>query len=252
MIGNKKNYGFTLLEILVVMAIFITLTVVLTDIFTMILKSQSQTSIREKTLSDLRFTLETIARQIRTTEIDYQTDLALSSRYNRDSDEGIIDWESEIHLIDYSGKKIVYYLDTSGGGILMNEVDGQTTQLSDPISYTVTKLFFYIDPPTSPFIEERCNQSQTPNGCLAGVSCSLNDQSGKNGYCQCQDLSGAPDNSKCATNNCAGVNGSYFCLPFNVQPRVTIVIGFESKGTKASERKTIYLQTTASSRVYKR
>lgn len=244
--------GFTLLEILVVMAIFLTLTVVVTDIFMMILKSQNQTSIREKTLSDLRFTMETIARQIRTAEIDYQNQLPANSRYIRDSDEGIADWESEIHLIDYNGKKISYYLDATGGGILKSETDGQIGQLSDPTYYTVTKLFFYIDPPTSPFSEERCNQGQGPNGCLAGVLCSLNDQSGKNGYCLCQNLSGAPDNSKCATSNCVGINGNYYCMPHNTQPRVTIVLGFESKGTKASERKTIYLQTTASSRVYKR
>lgn len=234
------------------MAIFLTLTVVLTDIFMMILKSQSQTSIREKTLTDLRFAMETMARQIRTTEIDYQTQLSLSSRYILDSDDGIVDWESEIHLLDYDGKEISYYLDAIGGGILKSEVDGQVSQLSDPAYYTVTKLSFYIDPPTSPFIEERCNDGLTPNGCLAGVSCSLDDQSGKNGYCLCQNLSGSPDNSKCATANCASVSGSYYCLPHNTQPRVTIVLGFESKGTKASERKTIYLQTTASSRVYKR
>jgi len=252
MIGNNKKSGFTLLEILVVMGIFLVMTVVVTDIFMMILKSQSQTSIRERTLADLRFITETIARQIRTSEIDYQTNLPFNQRYIGDTDDGIVEWENEIHLIDAASHKISYYLDFTGGGILKTKVDGQENQLSDPANYTVTRLLFYIDPPTSPFIEERCNEGLAPNGCLAGVACTLDDQSGPNGYCSCQNLSNLPDDSKCATANCMAVGSNYYCLPFNSQPRVTLIIGFESKGTKASERKTIYLQTTAASRVYKR
>lgn len=232
-----------------VLAIFSVLSVAVTDIFMMILRSQRQTSSRERTLSDLRFITETIARQIRTSEIDYQTGRPAEERYRLDDDTGIVGWEKEIHLIDADNHKISYYLD---GTTLKTETDNQLTVLSNPDFYTVTRLFFYIDPPTSPFVQERCNGGLNPNGCLPGTSCSLNDASGPNGYCVCQEPPNSPDDKKCATNNCSSVDGNYYCLPYNRQPRVTIILGFESKGNKPAERKTIYLETTAASRVYKR
>ncbi|MFA6322928.1 MAG: type II secretion system protein [Candidatus Buchananbacteria bacterium] len=257
MIGNKSglknNFGFTLLEIVVVLGIFTLIFLVATDIFMMTLKAQRQTSARQQDLSELRFTLDSMVRQIKNSELDYQEDIANpDARYSLDQDAGISGSETELHLIDNQGNRYGYFLDNLGGGVVKVSVNGQETALNDPNAVTVVKLLFYINPATNPFTTERCNNGSSPSGCLNGQKiCTIDDNSGQSGYCQCA-TNNVADNAKCASQNCVTNQNTFLCLPFDYQPRVTIVLGFQSKAVKVTERKTIYLQTSASSRIYKR
>jgi prepilin-type N-terminal cleavage/methylation domain-containing protein len=254
---SKKNpAGYSLIEILVVVGIFSTLSLVTTNIFLLSLQSQRQTSARQLALSELRFVTDSLTRQIRVSEIDYQEDLAAADRYFRDTDSGIAGAEKELHLIDASGDKYGYYLTGTSGGQLMLNHNNVEYPLNDTRYLKVIRLQLYINPPTNPFniSLDRCNGNNNPTGCVSGATCSVSNNSGNyEGFCGCQkpvQLPPVPDPNLCASNNCDPA--SLKCLPFNFQPRVTIVLGFQTISNKPQEQKTIYFQTTASSRIYKR
>ena len=225
-----------MLEILVAIGLFVVLIIVLVNIYLLALRSQRQTAARQETLQSARFVMETLSRQVRISEIDY------TYAYDGDGDDGINGSESELALVDPDGTSVVYKLVNSQ---LVVDVGGVQYALTSAADLEVTNLDFYLGPVTDPFQEERCNQALVPTGCLPSVSCNLNDgQTGYSGFCVCSD-----DNS-CASGHCdlqAGV-----CLPPNAQPRVTIVLDFQAKEGKPEERKTVFMQTTVSSRVYER
>ncbi|HLC89800.1 MAG TPA: prepilin-type N-terminal cleavage/methylation domain-containing protein [Patescibacteria group bacterium] len=248
MIGNSKlisklrhrQTGFSLMEIIVVLGIFSLLLVVVVNIYLIALKTQRQTSLRQETLSQLRYVAETMVRNIRASEIDY------TYSFNQDGDDGIYGSEKELALIDEGGRKIIYFYDQ---GEIRISIDGQISALTDLDQVKILKFYFFIQPAKNPFLEEQCNDALVPSNCLATaippVSCTVNDlELGLTGFCQCVN------DSQCASGFCDPE--SNLCLPPNFQPRVTIVLAFQSAGIRPEDIKTIYLQTSASSRVYKR
>jgi len=60
------------MEILVVLAIFSTFVVMATDLFLTINRVQRETQVSERLLSESRYILDTIAREVRSGQIDYQ------------------------------------------------------------------------------------------------------------------------------------------------------------------------------------
>ncbi|OGY42869.1 MAG: hypothetical protein A2729_03065 [Candidatus Buchananbacteria bacterium RIFCSPHIGHO2_01_FULL_39_14] len=236
----SRRFGFSLIEVVVTLGIFSLLSVVIIDVYLLALKSQQQTSLRQQTLANLRYAAETISRQIRNSEIDY------NYSYNQDGDSGLNGAETELALIDQAGNNYIYSLN---GGELYATVNGQPSPLTEINQVKVLKALFFIEPIKDPFKEERCNAGLNPTGCLNGpppISCTLNDSAlqVRTGFCQCAQ------NTDCATGFCDLAQG--ICLPVNEQPRVTMILGFQSAGQRPQDIKTVYLQTTASSRVYKR
>ena len=232
--SKRTTAGFTILELMIAVALFVVLVIVLINIYLLTLHSQRQTAARQAVLNSVRYVMETISRQVRISEIDY------GYAYNNDAEPGIDGSENELALIDPDGNRIVYYLENSQ---LLADVGGIQYGLTSADAIEVINLDFFIDPVTNPFTEERCNGALPPTGCLTGVSCNLSDsQAGYSGFCSCSQP------SDCASGFCSGG----LCLPFNAQPRVTIVLDFQAKQLKPEERKAVFLQTTVSSRVYKR
>lgn len=251
MIGNKKNQGFTLLEIVVVLAIFSVLMLIAADVFMMALSSQRQTALRQETFSQMRYLTEMIARQIRASEIDFtpvdpDDESNPLNNYALDGDSGIDGYETQLSLIDQEGSRISYFVQT--GKLKMSLNYAAPVDLTDAQKFKVVKLWFYIDPPTSPFSDERCSAFLEPNGCRPTIECSVDSGIFPSGFCVCSN------NGDCATKNCAYQSDldDYACRPFNRQPRVTMVLVFESASVKELEQKRIHMQTTVSSRVYKR
>ncbi len=90
--------GFSLMELLVVLGIFSTVVTAATDIFMMANRSQRKVFALERAQADARFTMEAIAREVRTGTFDYDyyknngdllaqpgplTDLALRDEQNK-------------------------------------------------------------------------------------------------------------------------------------------------------------------------
>ena len=233
--GTRNKSGFTLIEILVVLGLFSILSVVIINVFLLSLRSQRQASFRQKTLASLRYTLEIIARQVRTSEVNYD-----SFTYTGD--------DQSLYLIDQSGNSFIFSLAEIEPGLneVSMSINGQTSFLTDSSKVNVVSLSFLVNPIINPFIEERCNQDTGPTGCFSSSSgCTINDPTNTYlaGFCGCTTANDCAKTENCFEN---------LCLPINQHPRVTIVLGFESISKKVAEQKLIYLQTTASSRVYKR
>lgn len=227
---GKKSAGFTLMEMVVVIAIFSTLILIVLNVFMLAMHAQRQTSNRQQVLANLRYIMETMAQKVRTSEIDYQ-------HYGAG---GIANPTDILALIDQAGNNLQYLV---GNGVIYQDEGSNSFALTDRDQVIVIKFDFYINPITNPFAEERCNGAAEINVCQSILGCTISDDSGGfPGFCRCSD------DNECLTNNCE----SDLCLPFNFQPRVTIILGFQSAGAKPEEIKTIYLQTTVSSRVYKR
>lgn len=257
---TRNKSGFTLMEILVVLAIFSLLSIVIINVYLLTLKSQQQASLRQKTLANLRYVMETIAKQVRTSEINY---LAYP-------DETIISPVDELYLINELGQEIEYSLLTGQIKFVVSKKGAvEEAFLTDLREVWVTKFNFYISPITDPFSEEeRCDEDSdcedTSSGCSvfrvcvggskAGQPCSKNEDClPPDGSCPAIPVTGfciCSEDSECQTLYCDLDEG--LCLPFNQQPRVTIVLGFQSQGVRPEDQKTIYLQTTISSRVYRR
>lgn len=249
---TRGGAGFTLMEILVVVAIFSVMVMVISDVYLLTLGAQRQTTFRQKTLSNVRYVLENMARQVRVSEISYI--------------DQIVNPESKLDLRTQDGQRYLYKL--TGNKILL-EVYGECSEKKSPCitddtcpsgqtcdykTYALTNseeldvinLDFYINPETDPFdlTKGRCNDN---SDCSSGSSCSV-DESGNPfelGFCGCDKDLDCEETGYCDPDD-------KICLPPNGQPRVTIAIGFKSKGVKADEEKVIFLQTTVSSRIYKR
>ncbi len=252
------------MEIIVAMGIFVVLVTVIITVFILSLQSQRQASFRQTSIDNLRFTMESMAQQIRISEIDY------TKSYDLDTVAGIQDDEKELHLVDESNNEFSYFLETdsgSGKGVVKIKVKEQVSSFTDPSEINVVKLLFYIDPTTNPFsTADRCNEdtdclsnsctlkrvceggSNAGNVCTSDIQCPGGKCSdvAEIGFCQCSQ------DSECSTNNCPDPGGVGICLPFDNQPRVTIVVGFESVTVRPEDRKIVFLQTTVLSRIYKR
>lgn len=240
MLGKSKRQpprGFTLMEIMIAVSLFVILIIVLINIYLLALKAQRQTAARQQALSNVRNVMETLARQVRTSEIDY------AYAYAGDIDPGISGSEKELALVDPDGSHIAYYvLDNQ----LVADTNGVKYALTSAEDITIVNLNFYIAPSTDPFKEEHCNKALPGlNDCLVPTSCTVDDlKADKSGFCGCLS-----DND-CASKFCDPQ--AHLCLPQNVQPRVTIILDFQANKVKVEDRKTVFLQTTVSSRVYKR
>ena len=80
LIKNNKNFkqsnilGFTLIEIVIAVAIFSLLSTVVGGIYVAFSQSQKRTQAGQKLLGETQFVLESIAREIRNGEVDYTVD----------------------------------------------------------------------------------------------------------------------------------------------------------------------------------
>lgn len=143
---SKK--GFTLVEMLIVLAIFSVVTVVIVDIFMMASKAQRRTLAVQKIQSDAQYSLEAMAREIRMDMIDYDyyggTITAAPSPI--------------LALRDQDDNQIIFKKDSdncppAGTSCLIVSIDGGTTWESiTSQGINVLDLKFYISPDVDPFV----------------------------------------------------------------------------------------------------
>ncbi|KPJ85499.1 hypothetical protein AMJ57_02860 [Parcubacteria bacterium SG8_24] len=151
---GRRNRGFTLMELLVVLTIFSTVVVAATDIFLLSSRSQRKIFSLERAQADARFTMEAMTREIRTGNLDY-------GYYDgRGTPIGLP--EVELALIDSTGAAIRFHESDAGNEEACPEPQSRpcllvTVGANDPASITpkgvrVRNLKFYISPTVDPTV----------------------------------------------------------------------------------------------------
>jgi prepilin-type N-terminal cleavage/methylation domain-containing protein len=151
-IKHNKS-GFTLVEMLVAIAIFVTALTAVSAIFTFSNKSQRTTQALSDTQSDARFALEVMAQNIRRGSIDYA-----STEYG-----GTIASNPQDVLVlrDTNNNQVWFKKVTSGTqGVAQMSEDGSTWVDLTPPDVSVALLKFYISPATDPFLASPVTNQQ--------------------------------------------------------------------------------------------
>lgn len=244
--------GFTLIELLVVASIFALTVLLATTVFAGIQSRQRAVHSQERVTSDGRYILETIARSIRTSSINY-------SIYAQGAAGA---YENQISLVDSNGSITCYHVNVADSTLLLTtaanaDCSGGTTNNMTPNDMQVVNLQFAITPKSDPFrpfprSSLDCSDADTFNS--------------TRGVCGCtQTVSGvSPDcfsGQECSSTanigqRCAFASGTSeldcTCKNPNIQPQVTIELHTRSLTSRALEQGDQTLQTTVVSRVYQR
>ncbi|MAG28568.1 hypothetical protein CL632_00260 [bacterium] len=142
--NNTNQSGFTLVEMLVAMAIFVTAITAVSTIFAFSNKSQRVTQAISNTQADARFAIEVMAQQIRRGSIDYA-----SSQYG-----GTISSNPQDVLVlrDSSNNQVWFRRNiVSSRGIVEMSEDGSVWVDLTPPDVSIDLLKFYMSPATDPF-----------------------------------------------------------------------------------------------------
>ncbi|MBT5337677.1 prepilin-type N-terminal cleavage/methylation domain-containing protein [Candidatus Falkowbacteria bacterium] len=135
--------GFSLIEMLVVMAVFMTMMLVVSDIFLSVTISQRKSMVMQKSMVDLQYNMEQIAQQIRLSQIDY-------SAYHLPINE----LQDELHLINSQNQKVAFGTETVGCALgietcLIQSIDDQRSIISAD-NFDIQSLSFRIAPNEDP------------------------------------------------------------------------------------------------------
>jgi len=142
---NKNESGFTLMEMLIAVAVFSVVITVSLDLYFVAQKAQHKTTAIQRVQSDARYSIEAMAREIRTDKIDYSMAIGNPS--------------SSLSLVDVDGQSIVFRKiddETIAGCSLVPCIglkvgsSGSWLKLT-PEKIKVIDLKFFIYPTTDPF-----------------------------------------------------------------------------------------------------
>jgi prepilin-type N-terminal cleavage/methylation domain-containing protein len=144
--SSSQQKGFSLIELLVVVAVFSTITLVITDIYVNVSNSQRRTLAWQQVQSELRYAIELIAETTRQGQLDYAyadypTELTLP--------------EDELAIIDKAGENVIFNRETASctsgipGCIRISKAGVWHDLTSNQVE--ITKLDFYIMPRKDPF-----------------------------------------------------------------------------------------------------
>lgn len=284
MIGNCKRtpLGFTLMEMMVVTALF-ALTVTLSSVmFIRTTREGTRAKNIQTVQGDLRYVMEKIGQDLQTATIDYEYYRKLGSAKDANKSEP---WRDEVTnriLLDRTGSRSgqlidrigilalrdgfynqIFYVwnagaqmietctNTLGGG---GNIDPAYCDQADrwerltPSRSQLQKVEFIVSPSSDPFF-----QPLTANDCLLPLT--WNDGIGR---CNCKN-GGVPDATKCwigevceQTTTPGGTD--FFCQAPDEQPSVTFIVeGISIEiGSDSETDEGVRLQSTITSRRYQR
>lgn len=238
---NQGAAGFTLMEMVVVVGIFVLTFLVVTSVLINAIKHQRQITATEEALSEAKLAMELIARQARLNRIDY-------SRYSTAGQLGT-------GLVEPGGTSVLWLTGQNGqiAFRLENDTNGQPTitvcedpdetlpNCGDPGGPTFSSIL------TSKVIVNNLHFDISPRQDPAIVYCSIDTDCDRPGAANSGNCSASPYTPGVCLPDPDG--NTY---PDLLQPTVTIELNAQVQ-TKlgASEVTTpIRLQTTVSSRVY--
>jgi len=147
---HKEQRGFTLLEMLVVSAIFVMAMTAMVSIFVQTNRAQKRLANSEKLQADTRYVVELMAREVRNNRIDYDF-------YNGDTGKDLTSQEVDyLALRDSDNNQIVFeYYHPQGERYLIKI---KRTAISNdffnvtPDDIQVTAMKMFITPNSDPFV----------------------------------------------------------------------------------------------------
>lgn len=145
----KQQSGFTLVEILITLAVFVTLSTVISSIFLNVNKLQQRTAVLQRVQNEGRYMIEKIAREIRAREVEYPLEA--------DNPQDLLNFRP-----DEQGQVLnIKYVDSDGDGgkdSISYIIDDEAAQLN-ATDVEVTKLLFFV----SPILEDVWSQAPASN-----------------------------------------------------------------------------------------
>ncbi len=194
---SAQRAGFTLLEMVVAVALFAIVILIVTNIFLIATKSHRRVMETQKLQSDARFAMETIAREVRMGTIDYDY---YGGQITNVPVEILALWDINNSQVVFKSANYPICPDAESDPCLAVCDESENCNSITPVSVKLIRLKFYIDPQKNPF---------------------------------------------------KLVNNQYEA---DAQPRVTIILDSRTVHPPQGEvvPEVIYLQTTVTSRVYKR
>lgn len=236
--SERQNQGFTLIEILMVVAIFSMAVLMSTDVFLTANRSQRQAQSQQRVQADARFTIETIAREIRSSIPDYKfyanppaavIPLAQPTWVLALCDADNLGCIPDKARTIFRQASISSATPWAGDGSRLQicslacELPGSWSDIT-PEGVTLVKFEAFITPDVNPFLlYGTCSDSPTT-------------------ICQSGD-------NKCTTGTCNDINE----YRVNTQPTITVVLTLreEAQGGVPSGADQVY-QTTVTSRLFLR
>ncbi len=163
--GGRDSRGFTLMELLVVLTIFSMVVTTATDIFLLTNRSQRKIFGLERTQADARYTLEAIAREVRTGSIDY------AYYAGRAAPLGVPD--AELALIDSTNAPIKFKVSDASNETLCADANSRpcllvTVGAASPAAITpknvaVRTAKFYVSPTSDPMTYDTTSGTYASN-----------------------------------------------------------------------------------------
>ena len=154
----KKQRGFTLMEVLVSMSIFVIVMLASFTIYAAILKASQRTTAYTRIQQEAQLIMEVLAKKIRTTRVDYQY---YADKYDINLKDGNIynevigeNGEKELALIDSSD--IDYLFATSTDALVISSKAAGETDYGTPVAIPsqlvkIDSIKFFIQPLSYPF-----------------------------------------------------------------------------------------------------
>lgn len=239
----QSGAGFTLIELLITAAIFSTAALLATTVFSNIQTTQRRVQGQQRVNTDGRYVVETIARSIRTGNINYAMFPNSSVSSNPTTAISTIDQNGSITCYRSNNRKVEVATDAA-----VDCLTNVTWTAFTPDDLQVDALSFFIQPSSDPRrplprADTDCRLSPvpdtgTPPTIIAGFDPNV-------GACICRT------DSDCFTGtSCVTASSKKICTNPNVQPHVTIYIRTSSKTANAGEQAKSSIQTTVVSRLY--
>lgn len=149
----SDDRGFTLLEMLVAVSIFVVLVVAATDIFMMANRSQRKVFDLQAMQASSRFTLDAIVREIRTGTVDYGYYAGLENGMQNPAEVlALIDsQETPIKFYESDQTNGQYCQDEQSRPCLLVEVGSFDPAPLSPLGVKVRSANFFVSPEQGPF-----------------------------------------------------------------------------------------------------
>lgn len=144
---RHNERGFTLMEIVVATAIFVTVVSSILVLFNYVLQINRRVQAVRQVAQGARNFTEVLSREIRNGRIDYSSDFnvnCMSSNYTQSNNQSLV-------IVSHDGRRTCLYLDTQSGILYLQRVQGEVTppEAINPSNFTINPATFrFIVRPT--------------------------------------------------------------------------------------------------------